>query len=49
MDNDLDIVYLTDISGTIGQWLDMEFDDEVPYEIIELLEKVYSLTVKQIS
>ena len=34
-------IYLTDITGTIGQWLDMGFDDEVSQEVVALLGKVY--------
>ena len=45
MDN---IVYLTDITGVIGQWLDMEFDDEIPKEVIELLQKAYDTSVKEL-
>ena len=45
MDN---IVYLTDITGVIGQWLDMEFDDEIPEEVIELLQKAYNASVKEL-
>ena len=44
MDN---IVYLTDITGVIGEWLDMDFDDEVPYEVIELLQKAYNKAVEK--
>ena len=24
----METIYLTDITGTIGEWLDVEFDDE---------------------
>jgi predicted DNA-binding protein (MmcQ/YjbR family) len=39
-------IILTDITGTIGEWLDYGFDDEVPYEVIKLLEKAYALAAK---
>lgn len=44
----MNIIYLTDITGTLGEWLDMDFDDEIPHEIIELLEKVYNLATMQL-
>lgn len=39
----MEIVYLTDITGHIGEWLDAEFDNEVPEEIFDLLSKTYRL------
>lgn len=39
----METVYLTDITGYIGEWLDAEFDDEVPEEIFDLLSKAYRL------
>lgn len=42
------IIYLTDITGTIGEWLDVDFDIEVPNEVIELLEKAYEIAVKEL-
>lgn len=39
----MEIVFLTDITGHIGEWLDAEFDDEVPNEVIALLKKAYHL------
>ena len=44
---DMDTIYLDDITGTIGVWLDMEFDNEVPYEVVELLEKAYNIASKE--
>jgi hypothetical protein len=44
----MNTIYLTDITGVIGEWLDMEFDNEVPYEVISLLEKAYNLAVKEL-
>lgn len=44
----MNTVYLTDITGTIGEWLDKEFDNEIPYEIIKLLEETYNLAVKEL-
>ena len=43
----MDIIYLTDITGTIGEWLDAEFDSEVPNEVVELLTKAYELSAKE--
>lgn len=43
----MDIIYLNDITGTIGQWLDADFDNEVPNEVIELLTKAYELCVNE--
>ena len=43
----METVYLGDITGTIGEWLDAEFDDEVPNEVIKLLRKAYELAVKE--
>lgn len=40
-------VYLTDITGTIGEWLDIDFDSEVPNEVIELLKKAYEFSVNK--
>ena len=40
-------IYLTDITGTIGEWLDSEFVD-VPYEVIELLTKAYEIAVNEL-
>lgn len=41
-----EIVYLTDITGTLGQWLDAEFSDEIPQEVIHALSTAYQLAVK---
>ncbi len=43
----METVYLTDITGTIGEWLDADFDSEVPNEVIELLKKAYEIAVKE--
>lgn len=45
---DMETIYLTDITGTIGEWLDTEFNNEVPNEIVELLEKAYKIAVKEL-
>lgn len=37
---------LDDITGTIGEWLDADFDSGVPDEVIEYLKKAYSCAVK---
>ena len=44
----MDIVYLTDITGTIGEWLDTEFGDDIPDEVIRLLYKAYDIAVKEL-
>ena len=44
--DELFCVYLTDITGTIGQWLDTDFDDEVPAGVIELLREAYRAATK---
>lgn len=41
-------IYLTDITGTIGEWLDGYFDDEVPNEVVDLLIKAYNLSEKEL-
>ena len=43
----METVYLTDITGTIGEWLDADFDSGVPNEVIELLKRVYEIAVKE--
>ena len=43
----MDIIYLDDITGTIGEWLDAIFDCGVPNEVVELLRKAYELSVKE--
>ena len=40
--------YLTDITGTLGEWLDTGFDNEVPYEIISLLIQAYEKAVEKL-
>ena len=44
----MEFVYLTDITGTIGRWLDMEFDNEVTAEVVALLEVAYNLAVNEL-
>jgi hypothetical protein len=44
----MDILTLTDITGTIGEWLDAEFDDEVPDAVIRSLYEAYNLAVKEL-
>lgn len=39
-------VCLTDITGTIGEWLDSDFDIEIPDEVVKLLSKAYELSAK---
>lgn len=41
------VVYLNDITGTIGAWLDRDFDNEVPSEVVKLLQKAYEISVKE--
>ena len=43
----METVYLEDITGTIGEWLDADFDDCVPKEVIKLLTRAYELAVKE--
>jgi hypothetical protein len=43
----METTYLTDITGTIGEWLDLNFDNEVPSEVVELLKKAYELSIKE--
>ena len=44
----METVYLTDITGTIGEWLDAEFDSEVPWEVASLLQRAYEIAVKEL-
>jgi hypothetical protein len=44
----METIYLTDITGTIGEWLDGYFDNEVPNEIVDLLIKAYNLSAKEL-
>ena len=44
----MEIVCLTDITGTIGAWLDAYFDDEVPNEVVGLLKKAYEAATKEL-
>lgn len=43
----METIYLTDITGTIGEWLDADFDVEVPIEVVKLLKSAYELSVKE--
>lgn len=43
----MEVVYLDDVTGTIGEWIEEGFDEEIPAEIIELLKKAYDLAVKE--
>ena len=45
-----EIVCLTDITGTIGEWMETGFDDEVPRVVSDLLRSAYeasALTMSQ--
>jgi len=42
----MDTIYLDDITGTLGIWLEAE-TYEVPNEVIELLAKAYKIAVKE--
>lgn len=44
---DIDTVYLTDITGTLGEWLDAEFVG-VPNGVIRLLTKAYELATNKL-
>lgn len=44
----MDIIYLDDITGTIGQWLNEGFDEEVPVEVTRLLQEVYRLSAEEL-
>ena len=44
----MNTIYLTDITAVIGDWLDLEFDDEIPKEVIKLLEEVYNIAVEKL-
>ena len=44
----MDTICLTDITGTIGAWLDAGVDADVPYEVVELLEEAYKIAVKEL-
>ena len=39
---------LTDITGTIGQWLDEGFDSEVPIRVIRLLQGAYQVAANEL-
>lgn len=43
----MDTVYLEDITGTLGEWLEADTSD-VPSEVIKLLAKAYELATKEL-
>ena len=43
----MDTIYLDDITGTIGEWLDADFDNEVPQKVVDLLKRAYEIAVKE--
>jgi hypothetical protein len=44
----LDKIYLTDITGVLGALLDGDFDSTVSNEVIDLLQKAYTLATKEL-
>lgn len=40
-------IYLGDITGTLGEWLDEGFDYEVSVEVVKLLQEAYELAIKE--
>ena len=40
-------LYIDDITGTIGQWLDMD-TSEIPPETIKYLQKAYDICAKEL-
>lgn len=44
----MDIIFLDDITGTLGEWLDEGFDDEVPVEVIKLLQEAYKMSAEML-
>lgn len=47
----IDKIYLTDITditGVLGAWFDGEFDSDIPSEVIDLLQKAYTLATKEL-
>lgn len=45
----MDTVYLTDITATLGAWFDADIDDEVPSEVMDLLQKAYNLAAEALN
>lgn len=45
---EMEVVYLDDITGTLGEWISADFVEEVPQKVIELLEEAYNLAVKEL-
>lgn len=43
---DINAIYLDDITGTLGMWLEA-YTIGVPNEVIELLAKAYKIAVKE--
>lgn len=39
---------LTDITGTLGEWLDNGFGAEVPKEVVKLVSKAYKLATAEL-
>lgn len=39
----MDTVFLDDITGTIGEWMDNGFDEEVPRSAIDMLTNAYKI------
>lgn len=39
----MDTVFLDDITGTIGEWMDNGFDEEVPQSAIDMLTNAYKI------
>ena len=42
---DIEAIYLDDITGTLGIWLEA-YTIGVPNEVLDLLEKAYNIAVK---
>ena len=40
-----DILYIEDVTGTLGEWFDMN-TDEIPTEALKALQTAYSICVK---
>lgn len=44
-----DILFLDDITGTLGGWLDLEFDDDIPHDAIKHLFTAYKICADKLS
>ena len=42
-----DILYIEDVTGTLGEWFDMN-TDEIPTEALKALQTAYSICVKEL-